>query len=82
MSDNTSETKILMAEALKRLIKERPFAKITVQDIVTECNINRNTFYYHFTDITELLSEIITSLSCSGYRPSIGTIYSISVNSS
>ncbi len=55
MSDNTSETKIMMAEALKRLIKDRPFAKITVQDIVNECNINRNTFYYHFESNVDLL---------------------------
>ena len=55
MSDNTSETKLLMAETLKRLIKERPFAKITVQDIVNECNINRNTFYYHFENNYDLL---------------------------
>ena len=45
-----------MAEALKRLIKEQPFAKITVQDIVKECNINRNTFYYHFENNYDLLS--------------------------
>ena len=56
MSDNSSETKIQMAEALKRLIKEQPFAKITVQDIVKECNINRNTFYYHFENNYDLLS--------------------------
>ena len=55
MSDNTSETKLLMAETLKRLIKERPFAKITVQDIVNECYINRNTFYYHFENNYDLL---------------------------
>ena len=55
MIDNPSETKILMAEALKRLIKDRPFSKITVQDIVTECNINRNTFYYHFESNIDLL---------------------------
>ena len=51
-----SETKLQMAEALKRLIKNRPFAKITVQDIVAECNINRNTFYYHFENNYDLLS--------------------------
>ena len=51
-----SETKLQMAEALKRLIKDRPFAKITVQDIVAECNINRNTFYYHFENNYDLLS--------------------------
>lgn len=53
---NLSETKLQMAEALKRLIKDRPFSKITVQDIVTECNINRNTFYYHFENNYDLLS--------------------------
>ena len=53
--NNPSETKILMADALKRLIKKSPFAKITVQDIVTECNINRNTFYYHFENNYDLL---------------------------
>ena len=55
MNENPSETKLLMAEALKKLIKDRPFAKITVQDIVNECNINRNTFYYHFESNYDLL---------------------------
>ena len=58
MSENNSETKSLMAEALKKLIKDRPFSKITVQDIVAECNINRNTFYYHFENNYDLLSYV------------------------
>ena len=53
---NPSETKLQMAQALKRLIKDRSFSKITVQDIVAECNINRNTFYYHFENNYDLLS--------------------------
>ena len=55
MNENPSETKILMAETLKKLIKDRPFSKITIQDIVAECNINRNTFYYHFENNYDLL---------------------------
>ena len=55
MNDNPSETKIMMANALKELIKDRPFSKITVQDIVTACNINRNTFYHHFESNVDLL---------------------------
>ena len=55
INENPSETKILMADALKRMIKDRPFSKITVQDIVNECNINRNTFYYHFESNYDLL---------------------------
>lgn len=55
MNQNNSETKIQMAVALKKFIKNRPFSKITVQDIVSECNINRNTFYYHFENNYDLL---------------------------
>ncbi|MCR4733826.1 MAG: TetR/AcrR family transcriptional regulator [Treponema sp.] len=55
MNENPSETKILMAETLKQLIKDKPFSKITVQDIVAACNINRNTFYYHFDNNYDLL---------------------------
>ncbi len=55
MNENPSETKLQMAQTLKKLIQDRPFSKITVQDIVTECNINRNTFYYHFENNYDLL---------------------------
>ena len=41
-----------------KLLNERPFARITVQDIVQDCGINRNTFYYHYHDIPQLLEEI------------------------
>lgn len=56
MNENPSETKLQMSESLKRLIKDRPFSKITVQDIVSDCSINRNTFYYHFENTYDLLS--------------------------
>ena len=56
MNETPSETKIQMAESLKKFIKDRPFSKITVQDIVADCNINRNTFYYHFENTYDLLS--------------------------
>lgn len=34
--------------ALFKLLNEKPLSKITVKDIVEECGINRNSFYYHF----------------------------------
>lgn len=58
MNENPSETKIQMAQSLKKFIKGRPFSKITVQDIVADCNINRNTFYYHFENTYDLLSFV------------------------
>lgn len=46
-----------------RLLEERPLRDITVKDIVQDCGVNRNTFYYHFKDIPALLEEIITDLA-------------------
>jgi len=43
-----------------RLLEERPLRDITVTDIVRDCGVNRNSFYYHFKDIPALLEEIIT----------------------
>ena len=44
-----------MSAALKNLLKEKKLNKITVQDIADECGINRQTFYYHFQDIYDLI---------------------------
>lgn len=46
-----------------KLLNERPLNKISVKDIVEDCGINRNSFYYHFQDIPTLLEEIITELT-------------------
>ena len=50
-------------EAIKstfiRLLEEKQFSEITVKNIVEECGINRNSFYYHFQDLPSLLEEII-----------------------
>ena len=42
-----------------RLLDERPYNQITVKDIVRECGINRNTFYYHFADLPALVETVI-----------------------
>lgn len=52
------QTKIALANALKKRMEHTSFDKITVKDVVTECGVNRQTFYYHFQDIYELLGWI------------------------
>lgn len=52
-------TKNAIMNAFWQLLEEKPYGKITVKDIVDRCQINRNTFYYHFHDIPELLETII-----------------------
>ena len=42
-----------------KLLNEKPMNKISVKDIVEDCGINRNSFYYHFQSIPALLEELI-----------------------
>ena len=51
----TYNTKRLIADTLKALMRTKPFSKITVSEIINTCKINRKTFYYHFEDIYALL---------------------------
>ena len=46
-----------------KLLTERPISQITVKDIVEDCGVNRNSFYYHFQDIPSLLEEIIVEMT-------------------
>ncbi|MGI5977247.1 MAG: TetR/AcrR family transcriptional regulator [Candidatus Limivicinus sp.] len=42
-----------------KLLNEKPLKQITIRDIVDDCGVNRNTFYYHFHDIPDLIDDII-----------------------
>lgn len=48
-------TKKAIAAALIDLCDRKLFSKISVQDITKEVGLNRQTFYYHFTDKYDLL---------------------------
>ena len=51
-------TKKKIREEFIKILTERPLNKITVKDIASACDINRNTFYYYYTDKYAILSEI------------------------
>ncbi len=53
-------TKQAIKASFLKLLNQQPLSKISVRDIVEDCGINRNSFYYHFHDIPSLLGEIIT----------------------
>ena len=46
-----------------RLLSEESISQITVKEIVEDCGVNRNSFYYHFQDIPSLLEEIVVELA-------------------
>lgn len=44
-----------IADAVHHLVMEEKKNKVTVKDIVEECQITRQAFYYHFEDIPALI---------------------------
>lgn len=48
-------TKKALAESLKKAMRKKPFQKITVSELIKDCDVNRKTFYYHFDNIYALL---------------------------
>lgn len=52
------DMKTVIAEGAMRLLVEKKVKKLTVKDITEECNITRQTFYYHFEDIPDLMRWI------------------------
>ena len=55
----TLKTKTMIAASLKKFMSKKALGKITVSEIVADCNINRKTFYYHFEDIYALLKWML-----------------------
>ena len=51
-------TKLALSNALKELLEERSFEKISVSDICERCHMNRKSFYYHFKDKYDLVNWI------------------------
>ena len=49
MADSNS-TKSALADAMKKLMVRKSFAKISISDLCEECGLNRKSFYYHFKD--------------------------------
>lgn len=53
-----SNTKDLIANSFFNLLKNEEFDKITVTDLVEDCDISRQTFYYHFDDISKMIEWV------------------------
>ena len=60
MNKNESKyfnTAIKMDEALIALLEKKDFAYITVKEICEKAGVNRSTFYLHYENTSDLLSE-------------------------
>lgn len=52
------KTEYRLAEALKNMMSEVPLDSISVTSLTRRCHVNRQTFYYHFHDIYDLLTLV------------------------
>ncbi len=50
-------TKKALYDSFFKLLNDKPFKKITVSDVASDCGINRMTFYYHFKDLNDLVEK-------------------------
>ena len=49
-------TRKLLSRTLKEIVEEKEISKISISEVAEKANLNRKTFYYHFSDIYDLLS--------------------------
>ena len=52
------KTKMQLRQGLARLMQKKSIKEITVKELVDEVDINRSTFYLHYTDIYQMLEKI------------------------
>ncbi len=50
-----NNTKKILSDSLVTILAKKPVDKITIKDIVGECDLTRQTFYNYFSDIYELV---------------------------
>ena len=55
----TKFTKDAIKQEFIELLKVKPLNQITVKELVDATGINRNTFYYHYRDLSALVEEIL-----------------------
>ena len=55
---STRRTRSAIRDALTEMLAVKPVGKITVQELIDRANICRTTFYAHYEDIYDLLSEV------------------------
>lgn len=48
-------TKLVIADTLRAMARRKSIDKITVKALVEACGISRQTFYYHFQDILDVV---------------------------
>lgn len=51
------KTETSLCVAFMELLRKYPFPKITIQKIAEQCGVNRQTFYYYYDNIYDLMAR-------------------------
>lgn len=70
----SEQTKLQLACALKTLMAQKPMDKITISELSGLCGIRRQSFYYHFEDIYDLLRWMVQNEAISLLRQQEGSL--------
>ena len=50
----STDARAALAAALKARLRSQPLDKVTVTELVRDCGLTRQAFYYHFPDVRQL----------------------------
>lgn len=70
----SEQTKHALAAALKEAMAQKPLDKITISELTKACSIRRQSFYYHFEDIYDLLRWMFENEAISLLRQQEGAL--------
>lgn len=85
-------TRQILADSLMNLLLEKPYASITIQEILDRANVGRSTFYSHFYDKEDLLvsslehvfemlnQQLISGIGENNILPSLGLFQHVEQN--
>jgi TetR/AcrR family transcriptional regulator, ethionamide resistance regulator len=62
------EVRAKVCEATLRLLEERPYRELTIDDVAREAGISRSAFYFYFRDKHELLMALTADVADALYR--------------
>ncbi len=79
----TKRTKKALKNSLIKLMAEKPIGKITIKELTEAADVNRSTFYLHYTDIFDLYNcikkEFLEDLLAAA-KPSAESLYQYYLN--
>ncbi len=66
--DINEKTMVKLANSIRELMQDRPLSKISVKDIVENCELTRQTFYRYFKDKYDLVNWYFEKLAQQSFK--------------